>query len=875
MSDRQPKKPEKDRRPRWRKWLKRFGITLLVVVLLVVGLVLTLTKTDFGRNQIRKQVLGAVAGYVRGSIALKSIDGDLFSDFSLRGLVIADQKGRPAISLDRLRVAYQLGGLFNQSVRVDKLHLKGLNLDLWKTSDGAVNLSTLFIPPPPDQEPQEPSAWSVLVEDLWLDKARIDLSEIVPELGVIEDLTIRGRFSLVGTNVVVELRELKARLPALEQNLDGDLQLAMTGSRVEASLRLEGQGVVVRVPTAMFISDPKILVAAVLIHADPKLVAKFAPEADLKAPVDLSVMASSAGLQELSVAVGARAGKARVSLLGRVDVEKRSVSASLALSGANGPAVTGLSPEISSKGLRVAGTVDDHARFVGYAAGLVQAFSVAEQRLDLALEGDPKRVEGKVASRGAGARLDVEGALVLVPEPKPRAEGAPAPVEEPEPILEEVSVKARVPNLGRLLGRSVPVRGSLRANVKASGPISALTVRGSAGASGFSASGTAADQLTLSFNGRGIPSAPSGSVTAEATNLRTGGQTIDQAKVSATIDASRNLSAAVAVRGKDVELSTKVGGRLEDDRLDVAIRQLAGRYQKLRARGSGGRVIARFDGNVTARDLQIEVADGSIRTTVKVTPTAAGSQISSKIDIRDIELAKLAESFGLDDDIAGQLSLNGDVELGPRRNRAQLDLDLEANYRDFPTARLGATLSLARRRLELAVDGSVGRDLAKARLRFATRTPRDPTSALAWQRQGRSRLEPSELVVGIDDLGTLGRWIPDLPFIGGSVSLRIGADESATTATFATSSMQTLYSTSNIDLRFDASVEGARFAVQGKVDGAELGVVELESKVTLPSNPLDASAWKKAPLSHVDSVEISLKRLWPSKTMWQELGIAE
>ncbi|MDQ2765727.1 MAG: hypothetical protein M3Y30_01105, partial [Gemmatimonadota bacterium] len=65
------------------KILKIAGIAIAVVALLVVGAVLGLTNTDFGRERVRRIAVSAMSKSIHGTTRIGRIDGDL-----LRGVTL-------------------------------------------------------------------------------------------------------------------------------------------------------------------------------------------------------------------------------------------------------------------------------------------------------------------------------------------------------------------------------------------------------------------------------------------------------------------------------------------------------------------------------------------------------------------------------------------------------------------------------------------------------------------------------------------------------------------------------------------------------------------------------------------------------------------
>jgi hypothetical protein len=96
---------------------------VVVLALLLVAAVLVLTNTDWGREQLRRRVVAALAGTVHGRFRVGRISGNLLKGITLHDVAIADSAGLPFLKADSASVRYGLRSFFSK-----KIELAGLTL---------------------------------------------------------------------------------------------------------------------------------------------------------------------------------------------------------------------------------------------------------------------------------------------------------------------------------------------------------------------------------------------------------------------------------------------------------------------------------------------------------------------------------------------------------------------------------------------------------------------------------------------------------------------------------------------------------------------------------------------------------------------------
>jgi len=846
----------------WR-WVRRgLGVTLAVLttlVLLAVAAVLIVARTDFGHETVQKQLVANLEPYVDGKATIGAIEGNLLREFSVADVAIADRQGKIIIGLRKLALRFRPSELVDKRVHVESLHLVEPLLDLSRGPDGNLSIASLFkVPPAPEDE--EPMTWIIEIDDLWLQHARVDVSELVPELGVLEDVNLRGSVRVEGEHIVLDLKELSVRSTGLGERLAGHLSFDMKGPRMEVSLDLAGDGGAVSIPTAMFATDTSTLVAAVLVHVEPALAKKYAPELGILEPTDVSLMVASTGLTRFSLLSGVAARDARVAVAGTADVEAVTIAAGVALSPMRPATLVAAAPELDLAGARLSGTFDDKGEFVGLVSAQVAGYGVAQQTIQAAVEGSPKEVRARLTSEGGGARISVNGGVAL----------------GDRPTLMRTSVDARIADLGRLVGREMPIRGRLSSSLVAQGPIDDIDARGELSVTGGGYDDITATELKVLLRGRNLPDAPNGAVQIKATGLRIGEQSFQEASAQLSLGAKRDLNAELAIVSGDISASTRVAGKLEDDKVRLRINELRGKYRELVASGGGASLVAGFDGNVELRGLELRTAEGTIALGAKVVPSAAGSQIHADIDALGLRLEKLAGALGIES-LHGRGSVAGSVDLGPRKNAFELMLAVDGEYQDYPPFKVSGEVELERRDLHLSLSSDVGMGLATAVVDAHIRAPAVPTDAAAWARAGRAAIDDVEVLVKVQDFGGVRRWFPDSPLIGGSLVTSIHAQDGARRAAVRVDAagLRSLWTTDASEIHLNGDLDGSELQLAGAARAGMIGNVFFDGTVAAPADPFDAAGWSQFGISSIERLELRLKSAWPTDELWALMGVDE
>ena len=126
---------------------------VVALAALAIGVVLVLTNTDWGREQLRKRVVAALGGSVHGRIRLGRISGNLLHDVTLHDLAISDSSGAPFFAVDSAHAHYAISPFLSKQIILDSLALYRPAVTLDRKPGRAWNWQQIF----PTDSTQPPS----------------------------------------------------------------------------------------------------------------------------------------------------------------------------------------------------------------------------------------------------------------------------------------------------------------------------------------------------------------------------------------------------------------------------------------------------------------------------------------------------------------------------------------------------------------------------------------------------------------------------------------------------------------------------------------------------------------------------------------------
>ena len=113
----------------------------LAVILVGVVLFVGLTRTEVGRNQVRKQVEAQFNQQFEGTLSIDSLSGTLITDLLATGVELRDPSGRLVGTVETVRATPRWANLLTAELSVQSLTLLRPTLSLRRDSAGAWNIS--------------------------------------------------------------------------------------------------------------------------------------------------------------------------------------------------------------------------------------------------------------------------------------------------------------------------------------------------------------------------------------------------------------------------------------------------------------------------------------------------------------------------------------------------------------------------------------------------------------------------------------------------------------------------------------------------------------------------------------------------------------
>ena len=237
-----------------RRILQVTAFVLVAAVVAAITSVAVLSRTQFGRERVRRLAMGALREVVHGTLAVERIEGDLLGKFTLVGVRITDSLGATFLAADSVSLRLDFMPLLRKRVRITDVTLSRPVVMLSQNSKGAWNYQRIF--------PADSIASSDTTIGLgdW-----VRLEDVVVRDG---DVTVRrpwapdgpaaGRDSVIAAALAPDAR------PVIERSTDGFVQV-MTFRSMRA-----------RIPQ-LVIADPSVSGMRIDVDSLSTIAALFRP----------------------------------------------------------------------------------------------------------------------------------------------------------------------------------------------------------------------------------------------------------------------------------------------------------------------------------------------------------------------------------------------------------------------------------------------------------------------------------------------------------------------------------------------------------------------------------------------------------------------
>jgi translocation and assembly module TamB len=131
------------------------ALALIVVIVVMAGLVVSITQTQYGQDQVRKYVQSWINGKVRGSFYVGRISGGLFGGVTIDSIEIRDENDSLFLRSGPVRVKYDMRDLFDRRILLSYVDIQRPVVRIEEHSDGKLNYQRIF-PSGPKKPPGAP-----------------------------------------------------------------------------------------------------------------------------------------------------------------------------------------------------------------------------------------------------------------------------------------------------------------------------------------------------------------------------------------------------------------------------------------------------------------------------------------------------------------------------------------------------------------------------------------------------------------------------------------------------------------------------------------------------------------------------------------------
>jgi hypothetical protein len=120
------------------------ALALITMLIVVAGLIVSVTQTDYGQSQVRRYVQTWIAGKTHGTFYVGRITGGLFRGVTIDSVEIRDEKDSLFVASGPVRIRYDMRDLFDRRVLLSHVDVQRLKVRLNEQADGKWNYQHIF-----------------------------------------------------------------------------------------------------------------------------------------------------------------------------------------------------------------------------------------------------------------------------------------------------------------------------------------------------------------------------------------------------------------------------------------------------------------------------------------------------------------------------------------------------------------------------------------------------------------------------------------------------------------------------------------------------------------------------------------------------------
>lgn len=721
----------------WRRAL-RWTLGILGGLIGFVGLVLLAAfivfQTGWGRGVLRNQIEANMSKAFIGGAKVGSVEGNPLTELVLHDVVINGPDKLPAISVKRLIVKLPLLPLISKELRVQKVIAEQLDVAIKHDKYGRLNVATLTI------KSDKKSPWNITLPNVIVHRGHVSVDDAGGEPLDVDniELAVDAAMPFAGpmvanANVTGNLRQKKSPfvVAASIYNDDEVFEVKSLSARVGGiSAAIFGA----QMPKGAF---SKAFSGTVALVAPKAAVKPLAPQVQLPGDVVLAISAHPDGRLTYATVHGG-VGKSEIAGWVRADVQAKIATGyisggALDLRALTQGKMTGHGNVLAA--FDVDGTAKKNelptAHAIVTAWGSVNDSPNTAATIALTTHGDQINATVGAASdavrAGIGAAIRKHGDVIT---------------------LESGHLVAATGNIRAASGGKAPVRGSLDANIAASGQIAPrmdLALAGHADGKKLRLNDIAVETLAFKVDAKHVPSAPVGSGRVELGALRKGDIRFSKVTVAAGNRPDGKLQVSVRSQPQpapwavDADALVAIGDTTVIDLQRHFVRAAGGSEWH----GSTGEVRI-SPREIKVENLKSESRDGKLA--VNATLGRKTGDIMANVDAA-VNLASLKKGY----------SGNVDAHIDVTRKRGKFEGVINAKAAGVSLApsspiTFAGDVKVEARADQLLADVEVTAGKAgSAKISVDVDAPKNVTDAKAWSKLTRHAIRTAELkLAGID-----------------------------------------------------------------------------------------------------------------------------
>lgn len=720
----------------WRRAL-RWTLGIFGGLIGFVGLVLLAAfivfQTGWGRGVLREQIEANMSKTFIGGAKVGSVEGNPLTELVLRDVVINGPDKLPAITVARLTVKLPVMPLISHELRVQKVIADQLDVAIKHDKYGRLNVATLTV------KTDKKSPWNITLPNVIVHRGHISIDDVGGEPLDVDnvELAVDAAMPLAGpmvanANVTGTLRQKSSPfvIAASIYNDDEAFQVKSLSARVGGvSAAIFGASM----PKGAF---SKAFSGTVAIVAPKAAVKPLAPQVQLPGDVVLAISARPDG-RLTYVTINGGVGKSEIAGWVRADVQAKLATGyisggDLDLRALTQGKMTGHGDVLAAFDVDATSKNElPTAHAIVTAWGHVNDSPNTAATIAITSNGDQINATVGAASdairAGVGAAIRKRGDVIT---------------------LERGNLIATTGSIAAASGGKAPVRGSLDANIAASGQLAPkldVNVAGHAHGKKLRFNDMSVDTLALKIDAKHVPSAPIGSGRVELGAVRKGDIRFRKITLAAGNRPDGKLQVSVRSRPQpapwavDADALVAIGDTTVIDLQRHFVRAAGGSEWH----GSTGEVrIGPREIKVT--NLRSQSADGKLA--VNATLGRKTGDIRAKVDA-SLDLKSLEKAYAGKVDAHIDVTRNGGKFEGiVTAKAAGVSLSPKSGITMDGNIKLEARANQLLANIDVA-SGKIG----TANIALDVDAPKDVTNVKAWSSLTRGAIRTAEIKLsGID-----------------------------------------------------------------------------------------------------------------------------